>query len=110
MSFESLLTPVPLPSGAVLPNRLVMAPMVVQGSDPATGHVTDEDVVYAARRSQVAGTLISAAAYVTPDGKGFDRQMSIADDACIPGLRRLATAMRQDGARALVQLYHGGRE
>lgn len=110
MDLETLLAPYTLPSGVVLHDRLVMAPMVAQGSDPATGHVTDEDVAYFARRSRVAGTIITAAAFVERAGRGFERQISISDDSDVDGLRRLASAIRSDGARAIVQLYHGGRE
>ena len=110
MTLDDLLTPLPLPCGAVLPDRLVMAPMVAQGSDPATGHVTDDDVAYFARRSRVAGTILTGAAYVNRAGRGFVHQLSIADDSDVDGLARLAAAMTRDGARALVQLHHGGRE
>ena len=110
MTLDDLLAPLPLPCGTVLPDRLVMAPMVAQGSDAATGHVTDEDVAYFARRSRVAGTILTGAAYVNRAGRGFVHQLSIADDADVDGLARLAAAMTRDGARALVQLHHGGRE
>lgn len=110
MVSETLLSPYTLPSGVTLPNRLVMAPMVAQGSDPATGHVTAADVAYFARRSRVAGMIVTAAAFVTRAGRGFERQISISDDSDVDGLRSLAAAIKADGARAIVQLYHGGRE
>lgn len=99
-----------LPCGVVLPNRLVMAPMVAQGSDPVSGLVTAADVAYFARRSRVAGTVVTGAAFVTREGRGFERQLSIADDAAVPGLAAMAAAIKADGARAIVQLHHGGRE
>jgi len=107
---HELTDPVTLPSGVVLPNRLVMAPMVAQGSAPGTGLVTAEDVAYFARRSRVAGMVVTGAAFVSREGRGFARQLSIAHDAAVPGLAALATAIKADGARAIVQLYHGGRE
>jgi 2,4-dienoyl-CoA reductase-like NADH-dependent reductase (Old Yellow Enzyme family) len=105
-----LTTPLTLRSGVVLPQPIAMAPMVAQGSSPADGSVTAEDIAYAARRSRVAGMLITGAAYVARDGRGFERQMSIAADQDVEGLATLARAMKQDGAKAFVQLYHGGRE
>ncbi len=107
---EPLMMPCTLPSGVVLSDCLVMAPMVVQGSDPATGHVTAQDIAYFARRSRVAGMIITGAAYVTREGRGFEHQLSIADDVDVEGLAALARAIKGDGARAIVQLYHGGRE
>lgn len=110
MMSSALNEPTTLRSGVVLNNRLVMAPMVVQGSDEATGHVTDADVEYLARRSQVAGMIVTGAAFVVRHGRGFQHQLSVSDDSDLPGLTALAGAMRRDGARAIVQLYHGGRE
>lgn len=110
MSASTLNSPLRLSSGVVLPNRLVMAPMVVQGSDPATGSVTEEDLEYFRRRSQVAGMLITGAAYVERAGRGFGQQLSIAEDSDPEGLQELASVLRADGAKALVQLHHAGRE
>jgi 2,4-dienoyl-CoA reductase-like NADH-dependent reductase (Old Yellow Enzyme family) len=110
MPESDLTTPLTLRSGVVLPNRIAMAPMVAQGADEATGHITNEDIAYFARRSTVAGAIITGAAFVARSGRGFGRQISIADDQDVEGLAGLARTMRRDGARAFVQLYHGGRE
>ena len=109
-SIADLTAPLTLRCGVVLPNRLVMAPMGAQGSDPRTGLVTADDVRYLARRSRVAGTIVTGAAFVTREGRGFERQISIAEDAAVPGLAALARSAKADGSVALVQLYHGGRE
>lgn len=110
MLTSDLTSSLTLPSGVVLPDRLVMAPMVVQASDPATGSVTEEDLDYFRRRSQVAGMIITGAAYVERAGRGFEHQLSVAEDADPDGLKQLAEAIRADGAKAVVQLYHAGRE
>lgn len=110
MKRSRLIEPLVLASGVVLPNRLAMAPIMTGSSSPSVGRITEEDVAYIARRSRVAGTIISGAAYVTRRGRGFQRQISIADDRDIEGLGALARAMRRDGSAAIVQLYHGGRE
>ena len=110
MTSSELTTPLTLRSGVVVPQRIAMAPMVAQGSDSATGHITEEDVAYFARRSTVAGMVITGAAYVIDHGRGFAHQISIADDSCTEGLARVASAIKADGAVAVVQLYHGGRE
>lgn len=110
MSPDDLTSPYTLPAGTVLQNRLVMAPMVVQGSDPRDGHVSAEDLAYFARRSTVAGMIITGAAFVSREGRGFGRQISIAEDSAVDGLRELARTITKDGSRAIVQLYHGGRE
>lgn len=103
-------SPLALPSGIVLPNRLVMAPMVVQASDSATGSVTEEALDYFRRRTRVAGMIITGAAYIERTGSGFDHQLSIAEDADPGWLEKLAEMIRTDGAKAVVQLFHAGRE
>lgn len=110
MTHSPLLSPLTLRSGVVLPDRVAMAPMVAQGASPADGSVTAEDGAYFALRSRVAGMLITGAAYVCRGGRGFERQISIAEDRDVEGLTQLAQAMKRDGGRAFVQLYHGGRE
>lgn len=102
--------PAALPGGLTLPDRLVMAPMAVRGSDPETGHVTGSDLEYMGRRAGVAGLLITGAASVCARGRILRRQLAISDDSDVPGLALLAQAMKSAGGRAIVQLHHGGRE
>lgn len=53
--------------------------------------------------------VITACAYVTPNGKGFPGQFSADHDDFIPSLQRLATTIKEKGAKAILQLFHGGR-
>ena len=50
----------------------------------------------------------TCAAHVSPDGQGWDGELGIFADALLPGLSRLAGALRAEGACSLVQLFHGG--
>src|SRR5699024_796057 len=52
---------------------------------------------------------ITGAAYIETYGQLFEYGFSINDDRCIPGLKKLAQAMKKDGAKAIVQLTHAGR-
>src|SRR5699024_5633842 len=52
---------------------------------------------------------ITGAAYIETYGQLFEYGFSINDDRCIPGLKKLAQAMKKDGATAIVQLTHAGR-
>lgn len=101
--------PLTLPNGIVLSNRMVLAPMVVWGST-LDGEVTEADVAFAAARSDVAGLLIAGSATVSPEGRTWDHQLSIANDDMVPGLTRLADAMKASRNKALIQLHHAGRE
>lgn len=104
-TFNETLT---LKSGVILPNRLVMAPMTTQQSF-FNGAITQDEIQYYAERSAGLGVVITGAANVTTDGKGWPGELSIADDAFLPGLAQLAGAIRARGARPIIQLFHAGR-
>ncbi|HZJ87106.1 MAG TPA: NADH-dependent flavin oxidoreductase [Erysipelothrix sp.] len=98
-----------LNSNAVLKNRLVMAPMVAQGSS-IEGYITQEDLDYFDIRSNVAGMIITGAAAVEDAGRGFNHQIGVSTDKHVEGLRKLAETIKKDDNKAILQLYHGGRE
>ncbi|HSN10488.1 MAG TPA: NAD(P)/FAD-dependent oxidoreductase [Propionibacteriaceae bacterium] len=109
MTLDHLFSPVRIGT-LELPHRGIMPPMVTNlcGRD---GSVTDELIAYHVARARGGVALILAeAAYVHRGGKGFPHQLGIHDDALIPGLRRLTTAVHEAGAKIGVQLYHGGRQ
>jgi 2,4-dienoyl-CoA reductase-like NADH-dependent reductase (Old Yellow Enzyme family) len=88
-------------------NRLVMAPMGVEGCD-AEGFVTDELVNYYAKKARGGvGLIISQSSQATRLGRAPGR-VAIWDDKFIPGLARIADAVhRNDGKIAWQILYHG---
>lgn len=88
-------------------NRLVMSPMTTKGSTWG-GYITDEDINFFKRRSNMAGLLITGATAISPLGEKFPYQMSIYNDSFIPGMTELAKVMKSDGNKAIVQLYHSG--
>jgi 2,4-dienoyl-CoA reductase-like NADH-dependent reductase (Old Yellow Enzyme family) len=95
-------------SGVQLKNRIVMAPMT-NFSSHDDGTVSDAEVNYYVRRSNGVGMVITACTYVTPNGKGFQGEFAADRDEMIPSLQRLATAIKQQGAKAILQIFHGGR-
>lgn len=98
-----------LKHGSLLNNRIVMAPMVTL-SGINNGEVSDELLTYFARRSKVAGMIIVEATYVNPNGLTFANQLGISNDRYIPRMKLLAKTIQKDGAKAILQLHHGGRE
>lgn len=100
---------VTLRHGAILNDRIVMAPMVTL-SGTETGEVTAEQLAYFKRRSQVAGMIIVEATYIDPNGLTFKGHLGMSNDRYIPGMKKLAATIKQDGAKAILQLHHGGRE
>lgn len=84
-------------------NRAVLAPMVPNLA-AEDGVVTPayRDFYLARARAQV-GYLLLGGTYVHPDGKGFNHQLGICDDAQLPGLQALVAAVSPYG-RIGVQL------
>lgn len=105
---QFMLSTFTLPNGVELKNRLVMAPMTNFSSNP-DGTVSDAEVSYYARRSSGVSMVITACTYVTPNGKGFHGEFAGDTDEMIPSLSQLAKAIKEQGAKAILQIFHGGR-
>ncbi|RXY98985.1 NADH-dependent flavin oxidoreductase [Fictibacillus sp. S7] len=106
--YQPLLDDFTFDNGISLKNRVVMAPMTNFSSNE-DGTVSDSEVNYYIRRSKGAGMVITACAYVSPSGKGFPGEFGTHNDEMIPSLRRLAESIKQEGAKAVLQVFHGGR-
>lgn len=106
--YTPLFQPITLRSGIQLDNRVIMAPMTTFSSNP-DGTVSDEEVAYYSRRSNGVGMVVTACAYVIPNGKGFQGEFGSDRDDLIPSLRRIASAIKEQGAKAVLQIFHGGR-
>ncbi|TDL94190.1 NADH-dependent flavin oxidoreductase [Macrococcus brunensis] len=105
--YKDLFQPLTLPNGVELRNRFVLAPLTHISSNE-DGTIADREIPYMESRSKDVGMSISAATYVTELGQAFPGQPSIAHDSDIEGLKRLAAAMKKNGAKAIVQIHHGG--
>ncbi|WP_020007664.1 NADH-dependent flavin oxidoreductase [Salinicoccus albus] len=106
--YRPLFESIALPNGIELDNRFVLSPMITNSST-AEGYVTQEDLAYAERRAASAPLQITGAAYIEEYGQLFEYGFSIDDDHSIEGLKKLAQAMKKDGAKAIIQLTHAGR-
>lgn len=107
--YEKLFETVTLPNGVELKNRFVLAPLThISSNDDGT--ISDVEIPYIEKRSKDVGLAINAASNVNDIGKAFPGQPSVAHDSDIEGLKRLAQAMKKNGAKALVQIHHGGAQ
>jgi 2,4-dienoyl-CoA reductase-like NADH-dependent reductase (Old Yellow Enzyme family) len=105
---SALHTPLAFRSGLTIANRTVLAPMTNLQSE-ADGTLAEAEFVWLRRRARGGfGLLETCAAYVSDDGKAWPGELGIHADAMLPGLTRLADALREAGAPALVQIFHGG--
>lgn len=107
--YQPLFEPFILSNGIEIPNRLVMAPMTNFASDNEDGTVTEEELEYYRRRVDGLGMVVTAVAYVSPGGKAFHGQIGADNDAQVPGLKRLAETIKAGGAKAVLQIFHGGK-
>ena len=108
MKYKYLFTPAKIGS-LELKNRCIMAPMSAALANP-DGTVSDGLIAYfVARAKGGMGLIMTEYAFVQPNGRSSDHQISVAEDSMIPGLARLAEAVHENGAKICLQLQHGGR-
>lgn len=103
-----MLSPFTLPRGAVLKNRLLMAPMTTC-TGFYDGTVTNELVEYYRARAGSIGTVIVECCFVDDQGLAFPGAIGIDNDLKISGLAKIAEAIKSVGSKAVLQIYHGGR-
>lgn len=96
-------------NGVTLKNKVVMAPMTTMSSF-YNGMVSKDELDYYAKRAGGPGMVITAVANVTPNGKGFEGELSATSDEMIPSLRSLAETIQSKGAKAVLQIFHAGRK
>jgi 2,4-dienoyl-CoA reductase-like NADH-dependent reductase (Old Yellow Enzyme family) len=105
---KSLFEPLVFRTGLTAPNRVVLAPMTNKQSH-ADGSVGEDELRWLVSRAEGGfGTVMTCAAHVALDGQGWPGELGIHDDALLPGLTLLATALHGAGAVAMVQIFHGG--
>jgi 2,4-dienoyl-CoA reductase-like NADH-dependent reductase (Old Yellow Enzyme family) len=89
-------------------NRVVLAAMTNTQSNPDGTLGEDEYRWLLSRARGGFGVVSTCAAHVALDGQGWPGELGVFDDKHVPGLRRLATDLRGEGALTLVQIFHGG--
>ncbi len=98
--------------GMTLPTRLVMPPMATEAGEH--GLVSEGLIDYYVARAQNehVGLIITEHQYVDKRGKASPKQLSIADDEAIFGLRRLTAAVHRakPGIKIISQINHCGRQ
>ena len=93
-----------------LPNRFVRS-ATYSGMARADGSVTSKmiDLMVTLAKGGV-GLIISAYAYVLPEGAMHPRALGIYSDSLIPGLREMVDAVHQVHGTIVIQLAHGGAQ
>lgn len=96
-------------NGVTVANRLVVAPMTHWASD-ADGHITDTERSFLQGRAEGFGLFVTAATLVSAEGKAFAGEPEAIDEGDLESLRATATLIKGQGAKAILQLHHGGRQ
>jgi 2,4-dienoyl-CoA reductase-like NADH-dependent reductase (Old Yellow Enzyme family) len=105
---DSLFTPLPQRS-ITLPNRIVVSPMCQYSSDD--GHASDWHLVHLGSRAVGgAGTVMTEAAAVSPEGRITPGDLGIYSDDHIPFLSRITAFLKEHGSVPAIQLAHAGRK
>ena len=100
----------PIPIGSLeLKNRIVFPAASSELGNPNGSASLDLIEYYAQRAIGGAAMVIVEAAYVDRRGKRLHKNLLVDNDEFIPSLRVLASAIKKAGARAALQLNHGGR-
>lgn len=107
-SNERILSPFTLPNGTELKNRLLMAPMTTC-TGYFDGTVTSELVEYYRVRAGSIGTIIVECCFIDDLGLAFPGAIGIDNDEKVAGLAKIAAAIKAEGSKAILQIYHGGR-
>jgi 2,4-dienoyl-CoA reductase-like NADH-dependent reductase (Old Yellow Enzyme family) len=107
-NFKALFSPLQV-GNLTLKNRITLAPMFLCYGNP-DGTVSEKMIEFYARRAKAGvSLLVVEASAVDAKGAGSSRMIRVDDDRFIPGLSRLAGAIKDAGGYAVLQIYHGGR-
>ena len=90
-----------------LRNRLALPPLTTNYGTPE-GIVTDDIMQFYTERSNDVGLVIVEATTVRADGRIVPGSLGLWEDKQVPGMARLAAAIKESGAAAVVQLGHAG--
>jgi len=91
-----------------VPNRAVLAAMTNKQSHD-NGIISDEEIEWLSRRAEGGfGIITTAATNVSLKGKAWEGEFGIYDDAHIPSLKKLTSAIHLNESLIFAQLFHGG--
>lgn len=100
----------PLDKGKlILKNRLIMPPMATSKSDK-DGKVSKDLLNYYDEKSLGAyiSLIIIEHSFITQKGKASEGQLSVADDTCVEGLKKLSNIIHKNGSKTVMQINHAG--
>lgn len=96
-------------SSLSLSNRLIMPPMATAKAEP-DGTVSQALLDYYQEKSDGGyfSLIIIEHSFIASEGKASNRQLSVADDHMLEGLRSLADVIHRNGSKTVMQINHAG--
>jgi len=108
MDTSALFAPLTFRRGRPMNNRFAVAPLTNLQS-PDEGRLSEDEFNWLAMRAKGGfGLVMTCAAHVQRGGQGFPGQLGVFSDDHLPGLTRLASAIKAQGSLAFTQLHHAG--
>ena len=99
----------PFTAGAITAsNRMVVAPMTRARAQLPGRTATDLMAEYYGQRA-TAGLVITECVMVSANTSGFFAEPGLYEDAQIAGWQKVTNAIHSKGAKAILQIWHGGR-
>ncbi|MNY89705.1 NADH oxidase [compost metagenome] len=106
--YSPLFQPYTLNNGITIKNRLTVAPMTHFASNE-DGSLSHEEHAFLQGRAENFGLFISAATLISPEGKAFIGQPEAVSEKDLPSLKEVARTIKSQGAKAILQIHHGGK-
>ncbi len=104
----NLLSPLTFNHGSPMKNRFMLAPLTNCQSH-ADGSLSEDEFRWLTYRAEGGfGLTMTCAAHVQRTGQGFPGQLGVWSDDHLPGLSRLAGAIKNHDSLAICQLHHAG--
>lgn len=100
----------PLEKGKLtLKNRLIMPPMATSKAE-SDGKISKEIIDYYDEKSKggFISLVIIEHSFIMQQGKASPRQLSVADDNALEGLKKLANIIHKNGSKTVMQINHAG--
>lgn len=97
-----------LNNGVTVKNRLVVAPMTHWGAVAENGRITDTERAFLKDRATGFGMFITAATLVSGEGRAFLGEPFVVSKADLLDLKERADIIKAQGAKAILQIHHGG--
>jgi 2,4-dienoyl-CoA reductase-like NADH-dependent reductase (Old Yellow Enzyme family) len=108
LAHSDLFQPLSFAHGPAMKNRFMLAPLTNLQSHP-DGRLSDDEFNWLTLRAKGGfGLTMTCAAHVQRQGQGFPGQLGVFSDDHLEGLTRLASAIKDAGSVAALQMHHAG--